>query len=105
MKTWWENQGVAPCYKDYKLAVRLKNGQHSKTFITDADITGWLPGDNIYNANIFIPREMPQGQYELHVAMVDKQSKEPRVNLAIEGKLPDGWYRIGDIEVNKLLLK
>ena len=40
-KSWWENKGVAPCYKDFWLAFQLKSGNTRKVFITDADIKNW----------------------------------------------------------------
>lgn len=42
----WENAGVAPPYRDYRLAIRLRPGD-SKTgpsdYVTDTSIRGWLP--------------------------------------------------------------
>ncbi len=99
LRTWWENKGVAPIYKDYKLAIRIQNENFSKSFTTNADITEWLPGDNIFNQGFFMPVEMPEGKYELHVGVIDERSKEPKVNLAIEGKTKDGWYNVGKIVV------
>ncbi len=100
-KSWWENKGVAPCYKKYMLAFRLKNNINTKVILTDANINTWLPGDNIYDDSIFIPFDMPTGEYELQVGIVDKQSQEPKINLAIEGRDDQGWYTVGNIKVNK----
>ena len=100
-KSWWENKGVAPCYKDFKLAIRLKNKKNTETMITGADIRTWLPGDNIYDNSVFIPIDMPTGDYEIQVGLVDKESHEPKIKLAIEGKDAEGWYTIGNITVNK----
>lgn len=100
-KSWWENKGVAPCYKKFILAIRLKNKKNTKIMLTDADIRTWLPGDNIYDSSIFIPFDMPIGNYELQVGIVDRQSHEPKIKLAIEGGDAEGWYSIGKITVNK----
>lgn len=101
--SWWENQGDAPCYnKSFRLALRLVNrGGISKVFVTNADITEWLPGDNIYNNSIYIPFEMPVDDYELQVGIVDRQTHEPTVNLAIEGRDAEGWYDVGKINIVK----
>ena len=40
---WLENTGVAPCYKPFKFAFRLKSDSFTRTFTTDADIRQWLP--------------------------------------------------------------
>ena len=67
--------------------------------ITDADITTWLPGDNLYDDAVFVPLDMPSGIYQLQIGIVDLQSHEPRVNLAIKGKNKEGWYSVGKIEI------
>lgn len=67
--------------------------------ITDTDITTWLPGDNVYDNAVFIPPDMPAGEYDLQIGIVDRQSHEPKVKLAIEGKNPEGWYSIGKIKI------
>jgi hypothetical protein len=53
-------------------------------------------GDSIYDDVVF-PEELQAGEYELQIAIVDKQRHEPKINLAIAGKLPDGWYSLGKI--------
>jgi hypothetical protein len=34
---------------------------------------------------------------------VDPQTRKPVVQLAIEGKLADGWYRLGKVTVKETL--
>ena len=104
-KSWWDNKGVAPCYKKFLLAIRLTNEKRSEVMITDADITTWLPGDNIYDDAVFIPLDMPAGEYEFQIGIVDHQTFEPKVKLAIEGKDSEGWYTIGKIKIKKLKVK
>ncbi|HQG78669.1 MAG TPA: DUF4832 domain-containing protein [Bacteroidales bacterium] len=105
--TWWENLGVAPCYKDFAMAIRLRSGDRSEVFITGADVRNWLPGDIVYDDCIFVPRDFPPGPCDVQVAIVDKLKHEPRVSLAIRGKQPDGWYQLGKVTItsDKLLLK
>ena len=97
--SWWENKGVAPCYKKFILAFRLKNESRTELLLTDADITGWLPGDNVCNDAVFLPADMPLGEYEIALALLDPASRQPNVKLAIEGLGEDGWYRLGKIKV------
>lgn len=97
--SWWENMGVAPCYKDFALAIRLKNGDRKDVFITDANINSWLPGDIVFDNAIYVPWDFPAGICDVQVAIVDKSGQEPRVNLAIEGKMSDGWYELGKLEI------
>jgi len=98
-KSWWDNKGVAPIYKKYLLALRLKNEKKSEVLITEADITTWLPGDNIFDDAVFVPIDLPSGIYQLQIGIVDRQSHQPKVNLAIEGRDAEGWYTVGKIEV------
>lgn len=98
-KSWWENVGVAPCYKDFKLAFRIKSDRKEKVYITDADIRKWLPGDNLYDGTLYIPANFPPGEYEISVAIVDNLNFKPAIQLAIEGKRNDGWYELGNVEV------
>lgn len=97
--SWWENKGVAPCYKDFTLALRLVSDQQSFVLPTDAPVREWLPGDNISDQTLFLPEEMEEGFYDLQVAVVDRLKFEPRVKLAIEGRQEDGWYQLGKIEL------
>jgi hypothetical protein len=98
-ESWWDNKGVAPIYKKYLFAVRLTSEKRSEVILTDADINSWLPGDNLYNDAVFVPQDMPEGIYQLQIGIVDRQSHQPKVKLAIEGKDPDGWYPLGKIEI------
>jgi hypothetical protein len=67
--------------------------------ITDADVRSWFPGDNVYDDSVFIPRDMPAGKYQLQIGIVDSQSHEPKVSLAIAGRDPEGWYPVGTIDI------
>lgn len=97
--TWWENQGVAPCYKKYRFALKLTNDNHAQVFPLDADIGTWLPGDSIFDSGIRIPDDMPAGQYRIQAGIIGETDESPKVKLAIEGLQPDGWYQIGNIGI------
>lgn len=97
--SWWENKGVAPCYRKFTLALRLKNGDRTEVLPTSADITSWLPGDSLFDSSVAVPEALPGGTYEVSLGLLDPRSKEPKVNLAIEGRAEDGWYRLGKISV------
>lgn len=97
--SWWENKGVAPSYRQFPLALRLKSDQRTELFITGADIRQWLPGDNVYDSAVFLPADLPAGEYELAVALVDPATRAPKVKLAIGGGAADGWYPMGKVSV------
>jgi len=95
--SWWENKGVAPIYKNYRFAIRLKNQERTETMSTSAFLPGWLPGDIVHDEILYIPHTMPPGTYQLEIAIVSPVSYEPRVKLAIAGIDQDGWYPMGEI--------
>jgi hypothetical protein len=97
--SWWENKGVAPIYREYTLAIRLKGEKGNWILPTEANITGWLPGDIVYDDEVFIPLNIPSGKYELQIGIADCQSLVPKVNLAIEGRDNEGWYSMGQINI------
>ena len=99
LTTWWENKGVAPIYRDYKFAVRLKSKTHTQVIATSADIRTWLPGDIVFEEKLYIPHDMPLGEYQIEVAIVDPVAFDPRVKLAIEGVNTDSWYTMGKIKI------
>ena len=99
--SWWENKGVAPIYKDYRFALRLRNSEMTQVLVTDANLLNWLPGDIVYDDQVFLPHDMPEGTYELEVAIVSPHTLEPAVKLAISGINEQGWYPMGSILVQR----
>lgn len=97
--SWWENKGVAPCYKKFPLALRLRDGSRREVLLTDADITSWLPGDNLFDGSVTIPTRLQPGQYELEMALVDPSTRVPKLKLAIAGRTAEGWYPLGNLHV------
>ena len=101
----WENVGVAPVYKEYLFAVRLRNEQKTIVLPTAANIRDWLPGDILYEENLYIPLDAPAGKYRVELAIVSPVTYEPRIQIAIDGKTDDGWYFLGDVEIKENDLK
>jgi hypothetical protein len=97
--SWWENKGVAPCYRRFALALRLRAETGSHVLVTDADLRGWLPGDVVYDNAVYLPADLPAGRYELQIGVLDPQTRRPAVKLAIEGIDSEGWYTLGPINV------
>ena len=101
--SWWENQGDAPCYQPFALALRLKRDETSVVMLTDADIREWMPGDRLYHDSVYIPASLPDGDYDLSIAIVDPATRQPRLQLAIAGKESDGWYPLGKTTIHQTL--
>jgi hypothetical protein len=71
----------------------------AEVFETDADISKWLPGDAVYDSAFVVPADMPAGEYDLAIALIDPHTRQPKVKLAITGMESDGWYTLGKIKV------
>ena len=97
-KLLWCNTGVAPCYSDYPVVLRLKNAEHEQTWRLADDIRAWLPDeDHLLTAKL--PVELPAGEYELSVGIDTGIAEIGMLNLAIEGRDTDGFYPLGRLAV------
>ena len=99
--SWWENTGVAPCYRMYPFAIRLRGAGGEAIIDTRADVRSWLPGDAVYDDTLAAPAELAPGEYEIGVAIVDPVTRKPKVKLAIAGVDEGGWYNLGAITVRR----
>lgn len=101
LKSDWSNDGVAPIYLRYNLAWRLQDtkGKTQEQGNTGDDIRQWLPGSHHTEYQMKTPDSLPPGQYSLEVALLDESGKS-RIQLANEGRQPDGWYSLSSITVN-----
>jgi len=48
-----------------------------------------------------LPADLPSGQYDLDVTIVDPSGKRPILRLAIEGRREDGWYAVSKLRVSR----
>jgi hypothetical protein len=98
----WENVGVAPPYRDYRLAFRLTGPKGEETRLaTETSIKGWLPGSRSVEETLALPGDLAAGEYGLALAVVDPKTREPAVRLAIEGRAEDGWYPLSTVVVRR----
>jgi hypothetical protein len=95
----FENIGVAPPYRAYVLAMRLKAGGNAFIQDTDARLAGWLPGRHAVDARLPLPGGLVAGDYELAIGVLDPHDRHPEVKLAIEGRADDGWYPLTSLRV------
>jgi hypothetical protein len=99
LKTWWVNEGVAPVYRPFVLAFRFGSKGRSAVVRTDVDIRKWLPGDAVFDGPMFVPEDLPPGEYSFSVALLDPVTLAPAIRLGIEGRKDDGWYTLGQIRI------
>lgn len=97
----WENKGVAPCYRKFALAFRIRDAQGGAAVVipAKADLNGWLPGRWAVEEVMALPPECPKGICALSVAIVEPATLNPMIKLAIEGRDPDGWHPLSRIRI------
>lgn len=98
----WDNVGVAPPYRDDRIAVRLRPaGPTGETSVleTTTSVRGWLPGATEAAADLMLPKELKPGRYGVSIGLVRAGTTEPAVRLAIAGRDDDGWYPLSHIDV------
>jgi hypothetical protein len=98
----WENIGIAPPYRDHRLAFRLKDekGIVSGLRITNQSIQGWLPGEKSVVINYKLSGDVQPGDYNLEMGVVFHNSVEHTIPIANKGKTEDGWYTLGRLTVS-----
>jgi hypothetical protein len=97
----FENLGIAPPYRDHRIALRLTDEKNMKNamVITDISIRGWLPGEINTSVNYQLPSDLKAGNYKLEIGLVFHNSIDHTIPLANLGKTTDGWYSVGNLKV------
>ncbi len=97
----WVNRGIAPPYRDLRVAFRLRGAQGniSDPVITNLSVKLWLPGNKTAISNFKIPANLSSGSYTLETALVHHSSANFVTAIAIDGKTTDGWYPLGNMSV------
>jgi hypothetical protein len=98
----WENLGIAPPYRDHRIAFRLKDesGNNKAVKITEATILGWLPGEKSINVKYKLPDDLQAGNYSLEMGVVFHSSIDHVIPIANKGKTNDGWYTVSSMKVS-----
>jgi Domain of unknown function (DUF4832)/Beta-galactosidase len=101
----WENVGVAPPYRDYRVALRLKETRLNAgaPFVSaeGPSIQGWLPGKRQLDLSCSVPDSLAPGRYEVAVGVLDPVTRTPGVRLAIAGGDAEGWYPVSALEITR----
>lgn len=92
-----ENKGVAPIYNKLPLKLRIK-GKKAKEYITNIDITKWLPGEYTETVCFYVPNDDASGEYELQIAIGG--GDKPSVAFANEMETDDTWFVLGKVTID-----
>ncbi len=94
------NSGVAPAYHNYAPVLHLTGAGRMVELGLDVDIRTWLPGeDHQITQRIKLPKEVPQGDYELSLGFPVPEYKGKTLELAIEGRNAEGFYPLGTVSI------
>ncbi len=106
---WIENVGVAPIYRRYDFALRLRQGQREAVLpLKHVDIRTWLPGDVWLDEQIAVPAYLPEagrpegfspGWAELSAGLIDPITREAKVSFAVQQRYSDRWAPLAGIEI------
>jgi hypothetical protein len=118
----WQNVGSAPCYRPYRLAYRLTDGDgNHRVFVSNVTVNEWMPGEiELFTEEFFkqpadlppgevvdvadtirLPRDLLPGRYTLSIAVVGEKDNDPVVQLGIEGRSAHGWYPLSTVTVSR----
>lgn len=97
----WFNKGTAPFYYSWPLYFGLidTSGKIVTQTKTAEDIRTWLPGTKVTKNIFVISSSLVKGTYSLAVAIFDPEKQKPGIELAINGRQKDGWYKLGTLTV------
>lgn len=110
-----DNVGVAPLYHPYKLAFRFRQGKdehiafplslsgkeqgEAMGSVPTADPRTWMPDHTWFSDEIVFPPTLQRGETQVDIGLVDPATLKPRVRLAIQESLPDGWHPMTSMDV------
>jgi hypothetical protein len=96
---WIENVGVAPIYRRYEFALRLRQGDREAIVpLSDIDIRTWLPGDTWLDRVIPLPEGFQPGGAQLAAGLIEAETQQVRVRFANKEAFADRWLDLGGIE-------
>jgi hypothetical protein len=103
LRSRWENVGVAPFYRTWPLAYRLRlSSDHAVAqWRSTVDTRRWLPGVfHEVRDTVAVPKGVLAGTYSLDVAILSEDGRLANVDLAIKGKRADRWYRVSEVMIH-----
>jgi hypothetical protein len=97
---WIENVGVAPIYRRYELALRLRQDDKEHLIpLGHVDIRKWLPGDACLVEKVLLPAGLRPGWAELSIGLIDPKTKQAKVSFANREMYSDRWLPLEGLEV------
>jgi hypothetical protein len=95
----WENKGIAPPYRDFRVAFRLKDSSgnviNGSTVISDLTVQGWLPGPAFFNSAVYnVPSGIAAGNYNLEIGVVFHADAGTVLPIVVNERNDDFWVPV-----------
>ncbi|MFZ0390943.1 MAG: DUF4832 domain-containing protein [Calditrichia bacterium] len=92
-----DNIGVAPPYRGYLPVIEIRKAGGRQHIVltsqeTNWDVLKWLPGRFREHASVIFPAEAQEGRYLISFALLDPFTRQPAVQLAVDGGDAQKWY-------------
>ena len=100
IKLAWVNDGCAPIYKDWPVYLYILNaeGDVIQKVQVDIDLRTVVDDTLVVSAAEIPGNDLPEGVYDIGIAVFDPSTGEPEVELAMENSRSDKIYRLGQWE-------
>jgi hypothetical protein len=100
----WQNTGVAPIYKSYRIQLFLIDSLQNVivTKQLDLDLRTWLPGAHSSGTTMEIPETLNVGKYTIGVAIVDSITKKPAIRFPINAIEKGSIYYVSEVSISAL---
>ena len=104
----WQNQGIAPLYRNFVIAFRLRDATGKIVFATKTgkSLKGKLPGWFDTNPKMYIHSKVQTGTYFLDTAIVfdgdrynDDYSSRIPIAISESGRIKNKWVQLGNVNV------
>lgn len=100
----WSNSGVGPAYLSWDVMIELRDasGAVAASVRSGVDLKTLLPtgaDPAAVTDTLAVPAGVAPGRYDVHVRVVSPGGYLAPLQLAIAGRLPDGSYRLGSVDV------
>ena len=100
IQCWIDNVGVAPIYRRYTVALRLRQGGGAAIIpLTDVDLRTWMPGDTWLDRTVALPPDIQPGYAELAIGILNPTTLQPSVRFAVKEQFSDGWATLEAINI------
>lgn len=100
----WQNKGVAPAYRPYKLQITLTDSDGDITLlpVVEAQNAAWLPGVSAADYSFDTP-ELKAGRYEVSILLFKelRDGTTQAIKLGIDKQYlnSDGSYKLGSVKL------